>query len=323
MGRRRSRGLNFLDPPPRAAFKEARALLASLGALDGDGKVTDEGKAIAGLALPPRLARMLVDAARAGEAALAAELAVVLDRARPRRRRGRSDAAAGGFPPRPLAARRRRAAAGEEFGERAHGPSPLAPLPNGRRGSADVGEWLAAAFPDRIAMARGKRGEFLMANGRAAALEPHDPLAGEAYLAIGEIVGRAAAARVVAAAPLTLAEIEAVAGDAIETREETAFDRASASLRARRRRRLGALTLAEGSLSPPADEASAPRWRAGFSSSGRRACRGPSRSRNGAGGSTFCAAPRASPGPTLPIRRSPPRPTGWRRSCSARRGSTN
>jgi ATP-dependent helicase HrpB len=120
-----------------------------------------------------------------------------------------------------------------------------------------VGEWLAAAFPDRIAMARGKRGEFLMANGRAATLEPHDPLAGEAFLAIGEIVGRAAAARVVAAAPLTLAEIEAVAGGAIETREETAFDRASASLRARRRRRLGALTLAEGALSPPADETSA------------------------------------------------------------------
>ena len=168
----------------------------------------------------------------------------------------------------------------------------------------------------------GKRGEFLMANGRAATLEPHDPLAGEAYLAIGEIVGRAAAARVVAAAPLTLAEIEAVAGGAIETREETAFDRASASLRARRRRRLGALTLAEGSLSPPADEQARWRWRAEFSISGRRACRGPSRWRNGAGGSISCAAPKASLGPTLPTRRSPLRPTGWRRSCSARRGST-
>jgi ATP-dependent helicase HrpB len=106
-------------------------------------------------------------------------------------------------------------------------------------------------------MARAKRGEFLMANGRAASLEPHDPLAGEAFLAIGEIIGRAAAARVVAAAPLTLGEIEAVAGAEIETREETAFDRASASLRARRRRKLGALTLAEGALSPPADERSA------------------------------------------------------------------
>jgi ATP-dependent helicase HrpB len=243
-------GLKFLDSPPRAAFKEARALLASLGALDADGKVTDEGKAIAGLALPPRLARMLVDAARVGAARLAAELAVVLTerglggdavdltRRIENFRRDRS----------PRAEDARRLA--RNLAARARALTP-GPSPERERGSAEVGEWLAAAFPDRIAMARGKRGEFLMANGRAATLEPHDPLAGEAYLAIGEIVGRAAAA------PLTLQEIGAVAGGEIETREETAFDRASASLRARRRRKLGALTLAEGSLSPPADEASA------------------------------------------------------------------
>jgi ATP-dependent helicase HrpB len=249
-------GLKFLDSPPRAAFKEARALLASLGALDADGKVTDEGKRIAALALPPRLARMVVDAARAGAARLAAELAVVLTerglggdavdltRRLEAFRRDRS----------PRADDARRLA--RNLASRALSLTP-GPTPERERGSADVGEWLAAAFPDRIAMARGKRGEFLMANGRAATVEPHDPLAGEAFLAIGEIVGRAAAARIVAAAPLTLAEIEAVAGAAIETRAETAFDRASASLRARRRRKLGALTLAEGSLSPPADEASA------------------------------------------------------------------
>jgi ATP-dependent helicase HrpB len=114
-----------------------------------------------------------------------------------------------------------------------------------------------SAYPDRIAVARGKRGEFLMANGRAAALEAHDPLAGEPFLAIGEIAGRAASARILLAAPLSLAEIEAVAGPAIETADETAFDRASGSLRARHRRRLGALTLAEQTLSVPADEASA------------------------------------------------------------------
>ncbi|MGA2494910.1 MAG: ATP-dependent helicase HrpB [Roseiarcus sp.] len=249
-------GLKFLDSPPRAAFKEARALLASLGALDADGKVTDEGKAIAGLALPPRLARMVVDAARAGAARLAAELAVVLTE------RGLGGDAVD-LTRRLEAFRRDRSPRAEDarrlarnLAARARALTP-GPSPERERGSAEVGEWLAAAFPDRIAMARGKRGEFLMANGRAATLEPHDPLAGEAYLAIGEIVGRAAAARVVAAAPLTLAEIEAVAGAELETRDETAFDRASASLRARRRRRLGALTLSEGALSPAADQASA------------------------------------------------------------------
>jgi len=267
--------LRFLDPPPRAAFKEARALLASLGALDGEGKVTDEGKAIAGLALPPRLARMVVDAARAGEARLAAELAVVLterglggdavDLTR-RLEAFRRDGSPRADDARRLArnlASRAVALTPALSRERERGRAPfsrsrekVSTKPTDE-GVSRVGQWLAAAFPDRIAMARAKRGEFLMANGRAATVEPHDPLAGEDYLAIGEIVGRAAAARVVAAAPLTLADIEAVAGAEIETREETAFDRASASLRARRRRRLGALTLAEGALSPPADERSA------------------------------------------------------------------
>ena len=70
--------LAFLDPPPRAALKEARALLTAIGAIDGDGRITEEGRAIASLALPPRLARMVVDAAREGEAKIASEIAVVL-----------------------------------------------------------------------------------------------------------------------------------------------------------------------------------------------------------------------------------------------------
>ena len=70
--------LAFLDPPPRAAVKEAHALLTSIGAVDGDGRITEEGRAIAGLALPPRLARMVVDAAREGEARTASEIAVAL-----------------------------------------------------------------------------------------------------------------------------------------------------------------------------------------------------------------------------------------------------
>ena len=70
--------LAFLDPPPRAALNEARALLGAIGALDADGRITGEGRAIARLALPPRLARMVVDAARSGEARTAAEVAVLL-----------------------------------------------------------------------------------------------------------------------------------------------------------------------------------------------------------------------------------------------------
>jgi ATP-dependent helicase HrpB len=69
--------LAFLDPPPTGALAEARALLLELGALDG-GRITEEGHALRRLPLPPRLARMVVDAAREGAGALAADMAAVL-----------------------------------------------------------------------------------------------------------------------------------------------------------------------------------------------------------------------------------------------------
>ena len=62
---------------------------------------------------------------------------------------------------------------------------------------------------------------------------------------MAELTGAAAASRIILAAPITLAEIEARFADKIEDRDTVTFDTGSASLRARRSRRLGALVLAE------------------------------------------------------------------------------
>jgi ATP-dependent helicase HrpB len=70
--------LAFLDAPPAPALKEARTLLRELGALDADGRITEEGKSLRALALPPRLARMIVDSHRLGAGGEAAEIAAVL-----------------------------------------------------------------------------------------------------------------------------------------------------------------------------------------------------------------------------------------------------
>ena len=70
--------LAFLDPPPRPALAEAKALLVELGAIDGDGRITEEGRKLRRLPLPPRLARMVVDAAAEGAALAAAEIAVLI-----------------------------------------------------------------------------------------------------------------------------------------------------------------------------------------------------------------------------------------------------
>jgi ATP-dependent helicase HrpB len=247
-GVRERTGLAFLDPPPAPAWTEAVKLLQSLGALDADGAITGEGRAIRALPLPPRLARMVADAARAGSGATAAEVAVLLserglggpaadleDRLdRFRRERGqRADAARG------MARGWARAAQPGQKAAAQPGP-PAAGRP---AAELSTGALVALAFPERIAQRRGKPGEFLMANGRAAALEPHDRLASADYIAVAEATGRAAQSRILAAARIELAEIEALFANVIEKRREVSFDKEKAALRARETRKLGALTL--------------------------------------------------------------------------------
>ena len=113
-------------------------------------------------------------------------------------------------------------------------------------GEHSPGSLLALAYPDRIARNRGGgTGGFLLANGRGGTVEPASPLAREPFLAIAELTGAAAAGRIVLAARIGLDEIEARFSDQIRTEETTTFDEATASLRSRRSRKLGALTLSE------------------------------------------------------------------------------
>lgn len=83
-----------------------------------------------------------------------------------------------------------------------------------------------------------------MANGRAAKLDATENLSREAFLVIADATGAADRARILAAAPITLTEIEALFANEIEERVEVSFDKDAA--RARRRRKFGSLTLSEG-----------------------------------------------------------------------------
>jgi ATP-dependent helicase HrpB len=111
-----------------------------------------------------------------------------------------------------------------------------------------LGGLLTRAYPDRIAKARGEPGHFLMGNGRAAVLEPHDRLASAPFLAIAEVTGRADRTRILAAASLSEAEILRLCAGQIATKAETIFDRERLALRTRRISRLGAITLSEQNL---------------------------------------------------------------------------
>ena len=246
--------LAFLDPPPAPALAEAKTLLLALGAVDRDGRITDEGRRLRRLPLPPRLARMVVDAAGLGEAELAAEVAVVLTE----RGLGGNDVDLahridGLRRDRSQRARDARAVA-TRWASIAE--DTLSPPGRPQRATSEqrdgeepsVGSLLALAYPERIAKARGAGGAFLLANGRGASIDPASALARAPFLAVAEVAGTAAQGRIVLAAELAGSEIEARFSDRIESREEVIFDAATGSLRARRQRRLGAIVLADQPL---------------------------------------------------------------------------
>ncbi|WP_376984840.1 ATP-dependent helicase HrpB [Bosea sp. R86505] len=243
-------GLSFLDPPPVPALKEARSLLTGLHALDGDGRITSEGKTLQTLPLPPRLARMVVVAARFGQAGPAAQLAALLverglggDAIDLSERLDRLERERGGR----AADMRRLAESWARAAERAAGSS-------SPRETLSVGLLLAFAYPERVARARSAgSGQYLLANGRGATLEAAQRLARETHLVVAEMTGAAQQARILSAAPFTEADIawlvaEGLSPFAIEDRSETTFDRTARALRVRAVRRYGALSLAERPL---------------------------------------------------------------------------
>src|SRR6185295_16261146 len=214
--------LAFLDAPPKGALAEARTLLAELGALD-DGRITAEGHALRRLPLPPRLARMVVDAAREGAADLAADIAAVLTE----RGLGGDDVDLTHRVENFRRDRSRRASDARAMAKRWAG------IAGGGEGDVSVGAILSLAYPDRIAKGRGN-GAFTLANGRGGNVDQASPLSREQFIAVAELTGSAANARIVLAAPITLAEIEERFADRIENRDEVSFDERSLSLRGRR-----------------------------------------------------------------------------------------
>jgi ATP-dependent helicase HrpB len=239
-GARDPGALRWLDPPPAPAWREAIALLQALDALDADGRLTADGEAIAALPLHPRLAHMV---AKAADARTAAMLAMVLSEqglgGRDVDLRHRLENFARDRSPRARAAR--------QVAERIGGSSAAS-------GLASVGALLLHAYPERVAKARGRRGEFLLANGRAGAVDETDALAREEFLAIAEIAGRAGAARILAAAPVAREDVEAAFAARIVSADEVRFDEASGGVRARRSRRLGAIMLGDAPLDRPDEE---------------------------------------------------------------------
>ena len=241
--------LPWLDPPPTPALGAARSRLQALGALDGEGQITERGRKIAALPMEPWQAAMLLYGAEHRVAEQAAKLALLLQE---RGLGGRGEDLVqrlarwdGDHSGRAKASRK--LAAGW-----ANKAKALVSVSEGE--SAPLGILLAMALPENVARRRDASGEtWLSAGGRGYILDAASPLATAEWLAIGDAQGQAKGARITGALPLTTAEVERWLGERIERRTVVRWtgERAEARLE----RRLGAVMLASGP--DPAPDAAA------------------------------------------------------------------
>ncbi len=231
--------LPFLDPPPPRTFAEARRLLVRLGAVDADGLLTDQGKAMLTLPLHPRLAHMVTAADE--DAYLACLLAALVEERDVLQ--GRPDELPVDVavrltlladPNRRTARVRRVRRIADDLARRV-GAAP------GEISVDRAGSLLALAFPDRLAIRRGGPGRFQLRTGTTAWIPERDPLAAEPFVVAVAVDGRRKDARIRLAAAIDTDEVTERYADEVVVQTELVWDRDR--LVERTHRRLGGVTL--------------------------------------------------------------------------------
>jgi len=255
-GAREARSLAWLDPPPEAAFSQARELLTELDALDNSGVITKTGRAMARLPLHPRLSHMLFSAKQLGLEALACDVAALLSERDILSGEARRSA---DFTQRLEAlwafrlhgrqgAQSHHADAGAcaRVNQAAQQFRRMQSLsePVNTADAGSVGLLLALAYPDRVALARTP-GEtrYLLASGRGARLPEAEmrlrqPCIVAASLDAGETEGL-----IYSAAPLDVNILRTHLATHLRTEDVVRWDGQQQAVVARREQRFGALVL--------------------------------------------------------------------------------
>ena len=214
-------GLPWLTPPPSATWQNAKSLLAMLGALDSDGRLTERGRRMARISAHPRLANMIL---ATGNTLLAA----ILEEGAPHSITDIRDV-------RPT----------PRMKELAHRW--------GASRDCEAGEALVHAFPDRIAHNRGN-GSFQMTCGRGAYMERTEALAASEYLVLCNLDDRGGDAKIHLAAPISEEAIEEIFARNITETTVTRWDRKTESVVAAKERRLWKMVIRSGGQSAPDPE---------------------------------------------------------------------
>ena len=209
--------LGWITPPPSGAVSQATGLLEQLDAIDNS-TITSRGKEMLKLPTHPRIAHMLLVAKEISNDVLlaAADVAALLEERDPMRDGGAD-----------LSLRidmLRKYRSGERTQGDRNGLDRIERLSASWRklfgvksstlivADEQVGELLAAAYPERIARQEGKHSErFKLANGRVVRLPANDPLTRESWLAVAHLDGGSGEGKIFLAAPLNESDLKHLA----------------------------------------------------------------------------------------------------------------
>ena len=247
-------GLRFLDPPPVAHLAQARGLLTMLNALTPEGTLTPHGHEMADLPVHPRFAHMLLAGKKLGYGALACDVVAMLEERDLLRGKNDSDI---DLHSRWYALRKGPASGGDYARVRSQSARLRESIGvrDDAGGDDRLGVLLALAYPERVAKRRDADGSRYQMVGGAGAVLPKDTrLAREKYLAVGDVDGVGAEAKIFLAEPIAEEDVRKVFADHLVIEEEVRWDERQESVVARQLTRLGEILISEQPLTNQGEE---------------------------------------------------------------------
>ena len=235
--------LPWITLPPKCSIAMAKELLLSLDATNDNGNITPLGKKMAALPCHPRIGRMILSAKNEKMKCLACDIAALLEEKDPMIERNDTDISIRVSTLRRLR-RENRLGKWMRIAQIAKDYMRMAkvkednsdPVPD------DLGELIAHAYPERIAMSTDSIGSFRMANGKNVRIDAADSMAANEWIAVAAMNSNetGGAGRVFLAAPL---DKNCLDSSLTKTVENIAWSHSEGSIVARREKRVGKLVV--------------------------------------------------------------------------------
>lgn len=233
--------LTWLSPPPKGHVAQANELLHQLEALE-DNQITEHGKAIHKIPCHPRLAHMLLLADEQDLAALACDIAALLEERDPLNKEAGID-----LNLRIEALRRFRKGdlRNKQLSRIAKNAEQYRRMlsveeDNSNIDPCETGLLLAFAYPERIAHAiPGNNAQFKLSNGKIAAAGHQDDLASEPWLTIASMNARDGVGRIFLASPIDPKDLAPM----VRTAENVSWDTKRGGFTAQVELRIGTIVL--------------------------------------------------------------------------------